>query len=163
MRDMTSAEARRRHLSIARVYLAATLLLVTAGTAGAAFTTTGSLATGRAQATATRLPDGKVLVAGGEIDHVQSRVVAELYDPATGTFSPTGNMVNGRSGHTATLLPDGTVLMVGGYGVGAATSAEIYNPATGRFSTTGSLGIGRTVHTATLLPDGCPGCGGLHQ
>jgi len=43
----------------------------------------------RSCSTATLLPDGRVLVAGGFID---SRAVAsaDLYDPKTGTFSPTG-------------------------------------------------------------------------
>ena len=48
---------------------------------------TGSLATARAIHTATLLPNGKVLVAGGVSDQLVSLSSAELYDPATGTWS----------------------------------------------------------------------------
>ncbi len=47
------------------------------------------MATGRSGHTATLLPSGKVLVAGG-IGPVTYLVSAELYDPARGTWSPTG-------------------------------------------------------------------------
>src|SRR5438105_707186 len=45
-----------------------------------------SMSTARAFHTATLLPNGKVLVAGGDA----APTSAELYDPATGTWSPTG-------------------------------------------------------------------------
>ena len=66
------------------------------------FTLSEPLAEPRAGHTATLLPDGRVLVAGGDfID------TAELWDPETGTFYAAGSMTDARSGHTATLLPDG--------------------------------------------------------
>ena len=73
---------------------------------------TGSMATARCLHTATLLPNGKVLVAGG-VDGVLSS--AELYDPASGTWSATGSMGTARDYHTATLLPNGQVLVAGGY------------------------------------------------
>ncbi|MBP1464492.1 choice-of-anchor C family protein [Candidatus Chloroploca sp. M-50] len=116
---------------------------------------TGSMQTGRAWHTATRLADGRVLVAGGSSGAwgtgLQS---AEIYDPATGTWTPTGNMSQARFAHTATLLPNGKVLVAGGEGAGWLSSAEIYDPATGRWSGTGNLQRGRSMHTATLLPNG---------
>ena len=55
------------------------------------WTTTGSMSTAREAHTATLLPSGKVLVAGGDgcCGFLSS---AELYDPATGSWSTTGSM-----------------------------------------------------------------------
>ena len=47
------------------------------------FKPTGSLATGRHGHTATLLPNGKVLVAGGYVANNANTATAELYDPAT--------------------------------------------------------------------------------
>ena len=62
--------------------------------------------------TATLLPIGKVLVAGGSNGSDLSS--AELYDPASGTWTATGSLGTARSFHTATLLPNGKVLVAGG-------------------------------------------------
>ena len=70
--------------------------------------------------TATLLPNGKVLLAGGFVNSVwdygggTSYNEANLYDSATGVFSGTGNMTANRGYHTATLLANGKVLIVGG-------------------------------------------------
>ena len=64
--------------------------------------------------TATLLPNGKVLVAGGCGIGSHSLSSAELYDPATGSWSGTGSLGTARSEHTATLLPNGKVLVAGG-------------------------------------------------
>ena len=122
------------------------------------FSPTGSMETARSSPTATALPDGRVLIAGGASGQAESSVAlasAELYDPATGTFSPTGSLATARNGHTATLLSGGRVLITGGYdGSGYSVSAELYDPATGTFGPTGSMTDARTYHTATLLSDG---------
>ena len=83
--------------------------------ASGTWTATGSLATARDHHTATLLPNGKVLVAGGfnNSEHLAS---AELYDPASGTWTATGSLATARYGHTATLLPNGKVLVAGGAG-----------------------------------------------
>ncbi|PYJ67913.1 MAG: hypothetical protein DME76_14105, partial [Verrucomicrobia bacterium] len=79
--------------------------------AGAPFTfeNTGSLNTGRFRHTATLLPNGTVLVAGGG-DFASTS--AELYDPVTGTWRTTGSLSHGHVGATSTLLPNGKVLIV---------------------------------------------------
>ncbi len=86
------------------------------------FSVTGSMAEARTFHTATLLPNGKVLVAGGGDENS----TAEIYDPATGSFSITGGMEIGRSGHTATLLPNGSVLVAGGGIFAGLASAELY-------------------------------------
>lgn len=117
----------------------------TAGT----FSTTGPLSVPRVFHTATLLPDGKVLVAGG------MSASAELYDPAAGTFSNTGGMSVGRDSHTATLLSNGKTLIVGGQNVsGPLSSAEEYDPAKAGFVVKANMAAARTEHTATLLGNG---------
>lgn len=119
------------------------------------FTATGSLATARYNQTATRLPSGKVLVAGG---YAVTSILdgAELYDPDTGTFSATGSMTAARTSHAATSLSDGTVLLSGGWGAAATeqASAELYDPITGVFTPTGKMSAKRIWHTETLLANG---------
>ena len=86
--------------------------------------------------TATLLPDGTVLLAGGgsASHHVPPFASAELYDPTTGRFSDTGSLGTGRSNHAAVLLTTGQVLITGGTTFGSVSlisgmaSAEIYTP-----------------------------------
>jgi 6-phosphogluconolactonase (cycloisomerase 2 family) len=119
------------------------------------FIPTGSMSTPRAEHTATLLPNGKVLVAGGTAS-INSLSTAELYDTSTGMFVSAGNLVTSRNRHTATLLANGKVLLAGGDSGATlgSTSAELYDPSSGTFSATGSMTNGRSLHTATLLTDG---------
>ncbi len=122
------------------------------------FTTMGSMAVRRESHSATRLQDGRVLIAGGHDGTTSFGVAlatAELYDPATGSFSPTGSMIGLRADQTATLLADGRVLLAGGDdGQSALPSAELYDPGTGTFGPAGRMTAGRISHSATLLADG---------
>jgi hypothetical protein len=86
------------------------------------FSSPGNLERSRASHTATLLPNGMVLVAGG-FDN-GGDPTAELFDPSTGSFSPTGGMEIARGGHTATLLKNGEVLVAGGRSL---ATAELYH------------------------------------
>src|SRR5262245_42518915 len=81
------------------------------------FAETGSMISPRMAHTATLLPNGKVLIAGGAS-------TLELYDPSTGTFTATGAMTASRTVDSATLLPDGRVLLI------ESRNAELYDPST---------------------------------
>ncbi len=129
---------------------------ITCVTPNGSFSPTGSMVTTRQVFTATRLPNGKVLVTGGFGGTSGSLASAELYDPAMGSFSATGSLATARGGHTATLLPNGKVLVTGGFilGVSFLNSAELYDPVTGSFTATGNMATERYLHTATLLTNG---------
>jgi N-acetylneuraminic acid mutarotase len=121
------------------------------------WTNTGSLNTARANHTATLLPNGKVLVAGG--NNASRLSSSEVYDPATGTWTNTGSLNTARYFHTATLLPNNKVLVAGGSGSSSGintflASSEVYDPASGSWTTTASLNTAREYHTATLLNNG---------
>src|SRR5215471_16829258 len=64
---------------------------------------------------ATLLPDGRVLIAGGMRRNQDFYKSAELYDPATRKFAPTGEMNERRVGQIAVLLQSGKVLIAGGW------------------------------------------------
>lgn len=115
------------------------------------FSATGTMGVERCFHSATMLPSGKVLIAGGA-----AGFTAELYDPATGTLAVTGNLATERFEHTATLLADGTVLLAGGSDstLTNTASAELFVPDLGSFTPTGSMTAARRAHHAASLPDG---------
>src|SRR5262245_52568754 len=90
-------------------------VLATAAQGADVFTATGSLGADRQNHTATLLPNGKVLVAGGASQFpdfaAESLASTEVYYPASGTWSSTASLGTARDLHTATLLPNGKVLV----------------------------------------------------
>ena len=121
------------------------------------FTVLASPARARGRHTASLLPNGRILIAGGQTNFVDTGdPQAEIYDPTTNTWANTGVMVSARNEGTATVLADGRVLLTGGSALRQdqsfrRRSAEIYDPATGAFTATDSMAFRRQFHTATLL------------
>jgi hypothetical protein len=119
---------------------------------------TGSMSAARVFATATLLPNGEVLVAGGA-PALNGDCIAstELFNPATGKWKETGSMTVARCSHTAVLLPNGQVLVAGGNNVtnsNSLNSAELFNPATGSWQATGSLNFAREGQLSAPLQNG---------
>jgi hypothetical protein len=105
----------------------------------------------RASATATLLPNGQVLIAGG----AGGSTSTELYDPATNTLSAGPPMGQARYGATATLLPNGKVLIAGGNdGTNALSTTEFYDLATKTFAPGPSMIAARFAAGAALLANG---------
>ena len=125
------------------------------------WTVTGSLDPGRQGHTATLLPYGQVLVAGGLDINGNVLYDCQIYNPSTGLWTQTGPLATARCSHTATLLANGQVLVAGGQdgSRNAFSSCEIYDPNAGLWTqmstpATGGLNTARFSHTATLLQDG---------
>jgi hypothetical protein len=106
----------------------------------------------RAAHTATLLPNGKVLMAGGYNGVFLPS--AETYDYLSGTWTPTGNLNTGRDYHKDTLLPNGQVLVSGGWNGASIASGETYDPATGSWTVWTGMKAPRNNGGAVLLPDG---------
>lgn len=120
---------------------------------------------------ATLLPDGTVLVAGGATTSggtsaVLNSATAEIFDPAgqgpdpgvVGAWRDAPRMSFGRIGHTATLLPatslaGAQVLVTGGSATVDAQVSELYDLASQAWLPTAPGGA-RVGATATLLRDG---------
>src|SRR5438046_1591870 len=145
-------------LLLAVPLLLGSVLTLSSSDAPFTFNNTGSLNTSRYLQTATLLPNGKLLVAGGVDSSGNDSASAELYDPASGSWTATGSLNTARYLHTATLLPNGMILVAAGLDstpndgqIGnPSASAELYDPASGSWTATGSLNTARYLHTATL-------------
>ena len=124
------------------------------------FTTLGHLLEARRMHSSIPLPDGKILVIGGEGNNCHpiknnpkrntyALLSVELYNPVSNTSMFIGDMKKLRGDFTATLLFDNNVLIVGGL-----VEPEIYNSKKNKFCLTKSTLQNRYAHTATLLQDG---------
>ena len=118
------------------------------------FTATGSMTTARASHAATLLPDGRVLIVGGDIPSNSLIASAEIYDPASGTFTALGDVspTTQPGLPTATLLNNGKVLIAG-----IGPNAQLYDPADSSFADAGPYGAPATGGLGaypTLLADG---------
>ena len=131
-------------------------------TAAGDWSTVGSLNAARELLTATLLPDGQVLAAGG-FSNGAILDSAELYNPGTEKFTYTGSMKVSRHGHTATLIPTmpvnalaGQVLVMGGRTSKDVSldSTEVYDPSKAAWSAGPKLVQDRFRQTATVLQDG---------
>jgi hypothetical protein len=126
-----------RNTDLPSVPTAATTYAIDMNAALPAWRQTASMAFPRAHHNLTMLPDGTVLVTGGErmtdgIDVSQAVFEAEVWSPATETWRTLAAMTVPRLYHgTALLLPDARVLVSGSGALAGASdqlSAEIFSP-----------------------------------
>lgn len=113
------------------------------------WTWVGDLPQPRANHTATLLPNGQVLVAGGDAGGALLQDPPELYTEGGGWQAVTNSQFAARTSHTATLLRDGRVLFAGG-----SAPAQIYAPDTNTWQNAAPMVPDRSSHSATLLRDG---------
>jgi hypothetical protein len=120
------------------------------------FSFTGSMTVARHGHTASRLPDGRVLIVGGDRDASVSST-AEIFDPASGTFSTVASaLAVARIHHAAASLADGRVLIFGGESGESLVrgTVEVFNPATLSFSLYARMAMPRVRATATSVTAG---------
>lgn len=120
--------------------------------------------------TATAMPDGKVLIAGGVCDmpkmaddHTprEAHAALSLWDAASRQWLPAPSLQQARVHHSASLMPDGSVLIVGGESDprlsaarGEPVLASVEQYGSGRITLQAPLAVARAKHTATVLADG---------
>ena len=93
------------YLGILTLVLLGCFWLLTAPAHAASWETNSPMVVARYWHTATLLPDGKVLAAGGYGQNPVSLSSAELFDPATGNWTQTGQMTDSRAAHAAIYCP----------------------------------------------------------
>jgi hypothetical protein len=115
---------------------------------------TGTMTVPRSKFGGAVLPDGRVLIAGGQAGGAWgTRVTStQIYDPRTGRFlsGPELNETRFKLSKAVVSLKDGRVLIAGG-----ADRPEMYDPKSGAFVSVGGAALdGFLFSTATLLSDG---------
>lgn len=149
------------------------------------WTNTANMLKYRAGATATVLPDGRVLVAGGtegnnshELHDVADLLgtalkSTEIYNPVTDTWSFGTNMTEFKAGAMSVTLADGRWMVSGGvthtllFGIPIpdfSDNQQIYDPSTGNWSNTANMkdkralgGMVRLSNTVILIAGGAGG------
>ncbi|MFA3784083.1 kelch repeat-containing protein [Melioribacteraceae bacterium 4301-Me] len=120
---------------------------------------TDSLKIDNAYHTATKLLNGKVLIAGGFSATQKALANCEIYDPLANQWQEAAPLNIARYDHSATLLPDGKVLITGGLNYANPqspwlNSCELYDLAENTWTVVDSLLIPRANHSAIILKNG---------
>ena len=116
---------------------------------------TGTLSSARAGASAALLPDGSILVTGGD-PGTGPVPTADIFN-TDGTISAAAPMTYPRRKHVSMVMADGRILVSGGLTAGgsATSTAEIYDPVAKTWTPVGlGMNEARSGATAALLQDG---------
>jgi uncharacterized repeat protein (TIGR03803 family) len=106
------------------------------------WTNTAPMHEARAGLTATLLPNGKVLVVGGNGDNT-----AEVYDPVAKTWTFVSDLNDGWYQPNTVLLTNGQVMVLGD----GNSDVEIYDPSADTWTYADSLPVAGNRQTATVL------------
>ncbi len=130
----------------------------------------GGLLGARAAHVQIALPDGRVLLAGGESSSFPFIPLStcETFNPVAGTFASAPSLHFARSFAHAALLADGRVLLTGGQGLATdgvtlifRADAEIYDPVADTWTLVGSrMEAGRSAHFTAVTAAGAIVIGG---
>ena len=120
---------------------------VTTITGGLDFTAAAPMAFPHYGQSATRLADGRVVVAGG------ATTQTEIYDPVAAAWTTQGSTAATHTSAGAVLLADGRLLVAGGTQF-AQPTAELFDPATGSWTAAAPMLVIRSNPSATRMPDG---------
>ncbi|MDE3155188.1 MAG: hypothetical protein KGN76_08795 [Acidobacteriota bacterium] len=117
----------------------------------------GAMSSPRALAVAAALPNGQVLVIGGQDSTGAVSAAVDVYDSQTKAWlAPAASMHVGRFLPAMTVLHDGRVLVAGGEDASGniLATAEIYDPATNAWTLTADMPYGDVAGAAVTLQDG---------
>src|SRR5439155_2808421 len=124
---------------------------------------TGSMTTPRLNHAATLVPDGRVLVTGGQSNGGLGLYLdtAEAYEPVTGQWTAVASMSSPRAFHAMVTLPNGKAAVTGGsVGQSSATdlpllnSVELFDPTIDQWQAAPPMQITRASHSTTVLANG---------
>jgi len=114
----------------------------------------GSMLAARSGHTASLLPDGRVLLAGGSNSGGPVSAL-EIFDPSSDSFSGAGVLGSPVSQHAAATLADGRVLIAGGSdGTNALATTYLFDPSSNSITSGPNLSTPRVGASATTLLDG---------
>ncbi len=106
------------------------------------------------------LPDGRVMISGGQATGGYSRRETYFFDPQTNGWTTGPLMVSGRQYHQMLVLPDGRPVVIGGMArtgdvnEQSTTKVEIYDPRDNAWHSAGNLLEARRSHETLLTLTG---------
>ena len=101
------------------------------------------------------LPDGRVVVAGGQLADGSLTAAVAVYDPAVDGWTKVGDLLEARAGLAAAVAADGRVVIAGGRtAAGVTASVELFDPNSASSQAAGVMTLPRADAAAATLPDG---------
>ena len=117
------------------------------------WSTVGSMSVSRVGMAAVKLPNGRVMVAGGQVADGYPLSSAETFSRQSNRWKPAASMSRPAQEQTATLLNNGLVLVAGGIVSGHASSqALLYDSRTNRWNELRTCGMRMPATSLCAFP-----------